>query len=83
MTFSELRFYFKQFTIAFDQLLNTLTGGWCDETLSARCYRLQHKHRIARYSMIAIDALFFWQDNHCFDSYINEMHRKHLPIEYR
>ena len=32
--------YGKRTLIAVDQLLNTLLGGWPDETLSSRCYRL-------------------------------------------
>lgn len=31
--------YGKRTLIAVDQLLNTLLGGWPDETLSLRCYR--------------------------------------------
>ena len=31
--------YGKRTLIAFDQLINTLLGGWPDETLSSRCYR--------------------------------------------
>jgi hypothetical protein len=31
--------YGKRTLIAVDQLLNTLLGGWPDETLSSRCYR--------------------------------------------
>lgn len=30
--------YGKRTLIAVDQLLNTLLGGWPDETLSSRCY---------------------------------------------
>ena len=30
----------KAILIALDQLLNTLTGGWPDETMSSRAYRL-------------------------------------------
>lgn len=29
------------------------------------------------------DALFFWQDAHCFESYLSEKERKQLPQEYR
>ena len=28
-----------QIAVAFDQLVNTLLGGWADETLSARAWR--------------------------------------------
>lgn len=32
--------YGKNLLIAVDQLVNTLTGGWPDETLSSRAYRM-------------------------------------------
>lgn len=67
----------KQIAIAFDQLLNALLGGMADETLSARAHRTQSP--LERY----IDALFFWQADHCFESYLSEKERKQLPPEYR
>lgn len=72
-----------QILVALDQLFNALLGGWADETLSARSYRNSGKKR--RWMMIknAIDALFFWQPNHCFESYLSEMERFQLPAEYR
>lgn len=68
----------KQVAIAFDQLLNALGGGYADETISARCWRLEHRqpYKILR---PVIDGLFFWQDNHCLQSYIAEKQRKHSP----
>lgn len=67
----------KQVAIAFDQLLNALLGGFADETLSARAHRTQSP--LERY----IDAIFFWQPDHCADSYLSEKERKQLPPEYR
>ena len=71
-----------QIAIAVDQLANTLLAGMSDETLSARAYR----HRLVstkwRMTQIAIDALFFWQLEHCKQSYFAEFERKHLPDEY-
>lgn len=67
----------KQIAIAFDQLVNTLLGGMADETLSARA------HRTGSAWEPFIDALFFWQIGHCFQSYISEKERKQLPTEYR
>ena len=32
--------YLEKLWIAFDQLVNTAFGGWPDETLSSRCWRL-------------------------------------------
>ena len=71
-----------QIAIAADQLLNTLLAGMSDETLSARAYRGHLVSAKWCYAMIAIDALFFWQDEHCKNSYFAEFERKHLPDEY-
>ena len=34
-----------QFLIALDQLLNALLGGWADDALSARAFRLHGRKR--------------------------------------
>ncbi len=68
-----------QAAVAFDQLLNALTGGWADETLSARCWRLRDKSRGWRWACLAVDAVFFWQAGHCRQSYESERKRTHLP----
>ena len=67
----------KQIAIAIDQLLNARLGGMADETLSARA------HRTGSALEPLIDALFFWQVAHCFESYISEKRRQQLPPEYR
>lgn len=72
----------KQVAIAIDQLLNTLLGGWTDETLSARMWR--HRGlpwwREARW---LVDKLFFRQPNHCYQSLVSELQRKQLPDDYQ
>lgn len=70
--------YLHQVVIAIDQLVNALTGGWADETLSARAWRLRERRGwgIARR---VIDALFFWQEGHCLDAWLYERKRGHLP----
>jgi hypothetical protein len=74
MTFYE---YFLQLLIAFDQLVNTLLGGWADETLSARCYRTRSCFEPM------INLLFFWQPDHCQQAWQWELDRRDLPVEYR
>ena len=75
----------KQFLIAFDQVLNTMVyikgDGWgfADETLSARSWRLRD---LSSRPYRVINALFFWQENHCKEAYESEMNNKHLPKEY-
>jgi hypothetical protein len=74
----------KQFLISVDQTLNTIAGGWADETLSARTYRNSrdgHSKWITAHKII--DAIFFWQPNHCYGSYLSETSRRQLPAEYR
>lgn len=70
-----------QFLIAIDQVLNAAFLGYADETLSARAYRLRNKGWNTQYKLI--NRLFFWQGDHCKSSFMNELKRKHLPVEYR
>ena len=72
-----------QFLIALDQLFNTLIGGMADETLSARAWRLGGVSPGWRTARRVIDALFFWQDNHCAAAFLAEVTRKQLPTVYR
>ena len=67
--------YPLQILVALDQLLNALLGGWCDETLSSRAWR-EGWHK-------PIDLLFWWDTDHCFESYISERLRLQLPPEAR
>ncbi len=75
----------RQFLIALDQLLNVcvfwLPGGcWADETLSSRAHRIQATHPLPRK---VFNAMFFWQPDHCKQSYENERNRSQLPPEMR
>lgn len=71
-----------QIVIAIDQLLNTLLGGWADETVSARAWRQQRKLRwwVAKE---VIDSIFFIEDHHCYRAYLAEQERRHLPPQLR
>ena len=77
------RKYSRQLLIAIDQLGNALLAGYADETLSARAYRSQHKKRRWKVLRKVIDGIFFWEDEHCFNSYLSEKNRKHFPEYYR
>ena len=71
-----------QVLIAIDQLINTLIGGYADETLSSRAYR--HKKDGSRsWPAWIIDHLFFWQSEHCKAAYESELKRTQLPVEFR
>lgn len=71
----------RQVLIALDQLANTILAGYADETLSARAYRLS-RDRSWHWPRRVIDALFFWDKNHCEKSYRSERLRRHLPFDY-
>lgn len=78
----------EQAAIAFDQLINCLIslvigGGWADETWSARCWREGMTDAWWNKWRIVVDLIVFWQRQHCFQSYLSEFERNHLPEEYR
>lgn len=74
--------YGLKIAIAFDQLCNSLTGGLPDETLSARAERW-HLTGKRSWPKAIINALFFWQADHCAAAFESELARKHLPDIYR
>lgn len=71
-----------QIAIAADQLANAVLGGWADETLSARCWRLRayQPYKALRH---VVDALFILKPDHCQRSYESERLRAQMPKEYR
>lgn len=73
-----------QILIALDQMANALLGGYADETLSARAHRMREKRqRYWGWTANAIDAIFFWEDDHCRKSYESEFLRRQLPAHYQ
>lgn len=69
--------YFYKLAIALDQLLNTLLCGYPDETLSSRAYRSAVLESVKKRRWLiahkVINGLFFWQKEHCKQSYLNEI----------
>ena len=72
----------KAVLIGFDQFLNALGGGWPDETLSSRCWRW-HVGKVRHWPRAVVDALFWWDKNHCQESYESERTGRQLPPELR
>lgn len=68
--------------IAVDQLVNALAGGWPDETLSSRCWRW-HRDNKRHWPRRIVDALLFWDRDHCRASYQSERDRLQHPPELR
>lgn len=74
--------YGKRTLIAVDQLLNTLLGGWPDETLSSRCYRWA-RDGVRAWPRKLVDRLPFWKAGHCLRAYEGERKRLQCPPELR
>lgn len=74
--------WLEQVGIAIDQLINAIFGGWADETMSSYAHRLRIEKNITWVERV-IDALFFWQEDHCKTAYESERARKHFPPELR
>jgi hypothetical protein len=79
-----------EFLIALDQLVNTLVYssddgrfGRADETLSARCWRLRNVSTFWSRGQRFVDFLFFWDKDHCFNSFKTEVLKAQLPFIYR
>lgn len=77
-------FRLNQFLLWLTQGGNVLMGGYADESMSSRAYRMQQKgHRYWGWTARAIDALFFWQTEHCKNAWRDELERRQLPPEFR
>lgn len=72
----------KRILIALDQLVNTLCNGWPDETISSRAWRWELKGKRS-WPRKLIDALFFFDPDHCRESYESERIGRQLPPELR
>lgn len=74
--------YLKNVAIAFDQLCNAIFRGTPDETLSSRAWRHYVKGDY-KWPCRVIDAIFWFDKDHCRTSYEAELERKHLPNSMR
>lgn len=78
----------KQLLIALDQLANVLIGlignrqAWADETMSAHAWRMQLEHD-RTWARKLIDTLFWFDKNHCKESYESEVLKRQLPPSMR
>jgi hypothetical protein len=72
--------------IALDQLvwvLLTLGAGSPDETVSAAAWRSEKQGKLfGQLARPLLDALFFFDKQHCYNSYLSEVQGKHLPYNY-
>lgn len=91
MTISErwdiVKHNFKQLLISIDQVMNVLNRfftekKYADETISSRAYRFRRDENKPFYEKV-INKIFFWEKDHCYESYMSEMNRLQLPPEFR
>ena len=72
-----IKFFIWQLLLALDQLVNVLFGGYADETMSSRAYRMSERHDAGvfgwRWSVCAwlINTLAH-DPNHCKDAFVSE-----------
>lgn len=80
-----MRHYALQVLIALDQLVNALLGGWADETLSSRAWRMEVKGRPwGRVMRPLIDVLAWpFEHDHCRLSFESERTQRQHPPELR
>jgi hypothetical protein len=73
-----------QTLIALDQLANAFfLGGMAGESISSRAWRQRDDTRGWSIARSVIDALFFWQPDHCRRAYEAEQQRLQQPPELR
>jgi hypothetical protein len=72
----------KAIFIALDQFVNAVLGGWPDETLSSRAWRWEQKGK-RKWPRELIDRLFFFDPEHCRESFESERQGRQLPPEAR
>lgn len=69
----------KQVLIAIDRRINALLDGNPNETLSSRAYRMEQAGKPMGFMRRVIDTLFWFDKDHCKESYQNELKRAHVP----
>jgi hypothetical protein len=70
--------------LALDCLIGSCLGAWSDETMSAYAYRKQLAGEARGRRWVSfIDALFFWQEQHCAQAYAHDQARRLTPPAQR
>lgn len=80
----KLKRYCKSVLVSIDQLINAVLGGYPDETFSSRVYRKSvARQKFWEVLHWIIDKMFFWEENHCYNAYKNELSGKYSPNEIK
>ena len=76
--------YLLRTALAIDQLLNVLLcNGEPDETMSSAAYRMERDGRFWGFMRPVIDALFWFQKDHCRKAYESELLRLQYGKEFQ
>lgn len=75
--------YLLNVLIAVDQLANAMLAGHADESLSSRAHRAYAQGKPWGFLRSVINAIFFWQADHCADAHRAELERRQLPPSLR
>lgn len=75
--------FILNYLIAYDQLINTLLLGHCDETLSSRLGRAKDKERYVwvKWLRIAVDALFWFDTAVVNGKVLKHCEKSVMPLE--
>lgn len=75
--------WIHRLVVAISQLINTIFGGMPDETVSSRVYREKYSTGGSFYCFLelAINSFFFWEIDHCFLAWSDEVNRRHVHPE--
>ena len=74
----KIKQYLINILISLDQFLNVLFLGQPDETISSRAWRCKDSSSFWKFMRKLIDMLFFWQKDHCYNSFIYEIERNKI-----
>lgn len=74
--------YVGRVLVSVTQLINSILGGYPDESTSSRAYRLR-RNFFWGFAMNIIDKAFFWEDEHCKNAYLSEAAYRQMPPEFR
>jgi hypothetical protein len=70
----------RRIFVTISQVANVMTGGLPDELLCSRMWRKkQAGHKVGIVMVKILDTIFFFDKDHCKDSYEAEINREHLP----
>lgn len=61
---------------ALSELMNACIGGHNNETLSGRAWRTNH------WTVKYINRVFFWQENHCLTSHLDDVKWAHEFLDF-